>query len=402
MSVQPLITFKAGKCDITARDGNKQSVKPVREPGYVYLYQGEDEFVHFCWRPRNKSLDESELDLIMIPGDGSFSPYTGKDTAEDSELVKSPTDGRIFVLKFNSSSQRYLFWLQSKSQHPRGDASWFSERDLKIGQVVDLLLNGEEIDVQAELAGIPNPSADDDDDEMEGVEEEPSSRNRHGSTGGAGSGATGGDIRDEGEESREGGADGGRASGLGDVSSVVQNFMDSLKGGNLGSGSGSSSGSRQAGGDSFTTLLDLLSPKTTGPVIEKASDELIDALCAQLPTTPFLLEAEVEDVDQIDPNGETAQMVVQTLDQDSKREVLKNIIRAPQLRAALGSLTEALREGALPTVSQALNIDVEHGGYMRGGAMPLGGGDAVKAFLEGVKRTAEKEKKGDGEQMDES
>ncbi|KAF2631176.1 hypothetical protein BU25DRAFT_407711 [Macroventuria anomochaeta] len=399
MSIQPLITFKAGKCEITARDGNKQSVKPVRTQGYVYLYQGEDEFVHFCWRPRDKSLDESELDLIMIPGDGSFSPYTGKDAAEDSESVKSPTDGRVFVLKFNSSSQRYLFWLQSMSQHPRGDASWFSERDLKIGQIVDLLLNGEEIDVQAELASIPNaPTGGDDDETMEDLEDESTSRNRHSSTGGAGSGATGGDIRDEGEESREGGADGGRAAGSGDVSSIVQNFVDSLKGGNLGGGSES----QQAGGDSFTTLLDLLWPRTTGPVIAEASDELVDALCAQLPTTPFLLEAEVEDVDQVDPNGETAQMVVQTLDQDSKREVLNRIIRAPQLRAALGSLTEALRSGALPTVAQALKVDVEHGGYMRGGAMPLGGGDAVKAFLEGVKKTVENEKKGDDDKMDES
>jgi 26S proteasome regulatory subunit N13 len=107
--------------------------------------------------------------------------------------------------------------------------------------------------------------------------------------------------------------------------------------------------------------------------------------------TPFLLEAEVEDVDQIDPNSETARMAMQTLDQSEKVEVLKRILRAPQLRAALGSLTEALKTGALPTVAQGLKIDVEHGGYMRGGAMPLGGGDAVKAFLEGVKKTVEKE-----------
>lgn len=150
----------------------------------------------------------------MIPSDGSFLPYTGKDSVEDSENVKSPTDGRIFVLKFSSSSQRYLFWLQSKTQHPRGDASWFSERDLKIGQIVDLLLNGEEIDLQGELAGVHNPPQGDDEDEtMEDVEgtDHSTNRNRHGSTGGAGPDATGGDIREEGEESREGGADGGRA-----------------------------------------------------------------------------------------------------------------------------------------------------------------------------------------------
>jgi len=171
------------------------------------------EFVHFCWRPRGNSDDDSDFDLIMIPGDGSFVPYTGSETAAESENVRSPTDGRIFVLKFSSSSQRYLFWLQSKSQHPRGDPSWFSPRDLAVGQIVDRLLNGEEVDVQTELAVAASQGPNDDDETMEDVEgtDHSYNRNRHGSTGGAGAGATGGDIREEGEESREGGADGGRA-----------------------------------------------------------------------------------------------------------------------------------------------------------------------------------------------
>lgn len=160
-----------------------------------------------------------------------------------------------------------------------------------------------------------------------------------------------------------------------------------------------SSSQPQAHGESFTTLLDLLWPSHTIPTVKNAPEELIDALCAQLPATPFLLEAEVEDVDQIDPNSETAQMAMQTLDQEQKVDVLERILRAPQLRAALGSLTEALRTGALPTVSQALKIDVENGGFMRGGAMPLGGGDAVRAFLEGVKKSVEKEDKS-GEEME--
>jgi 26S proteasome regulatory subunit N13 len=150
----------------------------------------------------------------MIPGDASFLPYIGTETANDSDNLRSPTSGRIFVLKFTSSSTRYLFWLQSQSQHPKGDPSWFSPRDLKVGQVVDLLLSGEDVDVQAELASVEKSGNDDEDDTMEDVEgtgDSHGSTGRSGSTGGAGSGATGGDFREEGHESREGGADGGRA-----------------------------------------------------------------------------------------------------------------------------------------------------------------------------------------------
>lgn len=172
----------------------------------------------------------------------------------------------------------------------------------------------------------------------------------------------------------------------------MQNFLQSLKGGGSG---GASSGS----GDPFTTLLDLLSPPNTLPVIDKAPDEFIDALCAQLPTTLFLIEAEVDDIADIDPESETAQAVLLSLGQEEKRDVLKRVVTSPQMRQSLGSLTVALRDGGLPNVSQALKIDVQNGGFIRGGGMPLGGGEAVKAFVEGVKKTVEKEKD-DEDEMD--
>jgi hypothetical protein len=163
--------------------------------------------VHFCWRERSKTIDDDEnLDLFMVPTDGHFEPYEYKTT----EQASSKTNGRIFVLKFSSSSQRHLFWLQSKSQARNGDPSWFSPRDLKIGQIVDSLLQGEEVDVVDEISQIRDESGENDGDEtMEDVEDSSDPANQ--GTGGAGAGATGGDVREEGESSREGGADGGRA-----------------------------------------------------------------------------------------------------------------------------------------------------------------------------------------------
>lgn len=204
MSIDPIITFKAGICDFDS-NASPATVKPNPIPGYVYLYS-EDELVHFCWRPRTALPDQPDIDLVMVPSDGSFTPYkpSGKDA----------TNGRIFVLKFASSSQRYLFWLQSHSQHEGGDPSWFSPRDLKLGEIVDVLLQGEEVDVEHEIATLPRrPSGGDDDETMEDVEgtDHDPSHHHGGSSGGAGPDATGGDIREEGQESREGGADGGRA-----------------------------------------------------------------------------------------------------------------------------------------------------------------------------------------------
>lgn len=154
--------------------------------------------------------DEENLDLVMFPGDGHFEPYEYKTTDQPT----SRTNGRIFVLKFSSSSQRHLFWLQSTPQGRDGDASYFSPRDLKIGQIVDTLLQGEEVNVAEEIAQIQGGDGgnDDGDETMEDVEGYGGSESHHRSgSGGAGPDATGGDVREEGAGAREGGADGGRA-----------------------------------------------------------------------------------------------------------------------------------------------------------------------------------------------
>lgn len=176
------------------------------------------DLIHFCWRKRDKSPDEPELDLVMVPEDGYFHPYEWGQSKPSS----AKTNGRIFVLKFSSSSQRYLFWLQSKAQCPgaEDDPTYMSSRDLMIGDIVNRLLQGEEVDVASDIATAKSADEDtrdrrrdrDRDDTMEDAEGSRSSGAHHGSgSGGAGPGATGGDIREEGQESREGGADGARA-----------------------------------------------------------------------------------------------------------------------------------------------------------------------------------------------
>lgn len=150
--------------------------------------------------------DEENINLITFPTDCHFVPY-------DRPEPTSKTNGRIFILKFSSSSERYQFWLQSKSQARDGDPSYVSPRDLKIASIVDRLLQGEEVNIAEEIAPYNNSNNQGDGDEpMEDVEGHGSSSEQHqGGSGGAGPGATGGDIREEGAGAREGGADGGRA-----------------------------------------------------------------------------------------------------------------------------------------------------------------------------------------------
>ncbi|KAH7171101.1 proteasome complex subunit Rpn13 ubiquitin receptor-domain-containing protein [Dactylonectria macrodidyma] len=394
MPISPIITFKAGQCEVDT-SSKPFKVKPQPEPGYIYLYS-DDDLVHFCWRKRSDPLDHADnLDLTMVPTDGSFVPYEYKTTPQPT----SKTDGRIFTLRFSSSSQRYLFWLQSKPQSRNGDPSYFSPRDRKIGDIVHLLLQGEDVDVSDELASVRNtddrPEDDDDDDEtMEDVEGHRDQHKHRGSgSGGAGPDATGGDIREEGEGSREGGADGARAvsSSAPDAAAAVRNFLDSLR-----DQSGLSGGQRQQNADkSYPYLNHLLPTSMTVPMIDAAPAELADSLINFLPPAVIVLATSAPG--GIDGNAEPSAAAVEaakaSLTLDDKRSLLKKVLRSPQFNQALGTLTMALRDGGLPSIAEALGVKVPNGGYIPGGGVPLGGGHAVEAFVEGVKKTAQEEKK---------
>ncbi|KAH8783959.1 proteasome complex subunit Rpn13 ubiquitin receptor-domain-containing protein [Hyaloscypha finlandica] len=388
MSANPIITFKAGRCDID-QSNRPWKITPDPTPGYIYMYS-EDDMTHFCWRERSKAMtDEDNLDLIMFPSDAHFEPYEYK----TSNQPTSKTNGRIFVLKFSSSSSRYFFWMQSKPQARNGDTSWFSPRDLKIGQIVDMLLQGEEVNVSEEIAqarGGGNGGNEDEDQTMEDVEGhgDPSEHHRGGS-GGAGPDATGGDIREEGAGAREGGADGGRAAGSGptDAATVVQNFLNSLKG-------GQGIPTQPQGGQMFTTLPDLLPSSTTIPIIDSASPAQIDNLLSYLP--PAILLISRSSSAQIDrtkePSAASASAAIEALPSAEKKAILKRVLRSPQFHQSLGSLTMAIRDGGLPSISDALGVKVQNGGFVRGGGVPLGGGEAVEAFVEGVKKSIEEKK----------
>lgn len=174
-------------------------------------------------------------------------------------------------------------------------------------------------------------------------------------------------------------------SGTTDAAMVVQNFLDSLK-----SGSGMQQ-QQQAHGQLYTTLPDLLPSSITVPTMDTATASQIDNLLTYLPPTVLLLAQEsAASIDgMVEPSPETATAALEALSLEQKKSILKKVLRSPQFHQSLGSLTMAIRDGGLPSIADALGVQLDNGGLVRGGSVPLGGGDAVEAFITGVKRTVE-------------
>lgn len=174
-------------------------------------------------------------------------------------------------------------------------------------------------------------------------------------------------------------------SGPTDAASVVQNFLNSLKG----PGGGMP---QQSQGQMYTTLPDLLPTTVTIPMVDAATSAQVDNLLSYLPPTILLLAQQSSRSlgGMAEPNTETSQAAIEALSLDQKKVVLKRVLRSPQFHQSLGSLTMAIRDGGLPSIADALGIRLQNNGLVKGGSVPLGGGDAVEAFVEGVKRTVEK------------
>jgi 26S proteasome regulatory subunit N13 len=119
--------------------------------------------------------------------------------------------------------------------------------------------------------------------------------------------------------------------------------------------------------------------------LDASNVEGVDNLLIFLPQELLILALQMEDQLAAQRRPETAQEVLNALNLSQKRNILRKVLRSPQFTQSLASLTVAIRDGGLPSISEALKIPVENGGFMRRGGVPLGGGDAMKAFIQGVR-----------------
>jgi hypothetical protein len=88
-----LVEFRAGKMFMRGT-----MVHPDKRKGLIYVHQSDDSLMHFCWKDRTSGTVED--DLIVFPDDIEF------------VSVKECTTGRVFLLKFKTSSRKLFFWMQ--------------------------------------------------------------------------------------------------------------------------------------------------------------------------------------------------------------------------------------------------------------------------------------------------
>jgi len=90
-----LVEFRAGKMSMNAAT---KLVTPDKRKGLLSVLQADDQLMHLQWKDRTSGSIED--DLIIFPDDVEL------------KAVPACTTGRVFVLKFKTSSKRMFFWMQ--------------------------------------------------------------------------------------------------------------------------------------------------------------------------------------------------------------------------------------------------------------------------------------------------
>jgi hypothetical protein len=142
----------------------------------------------------------------------------------------------------------------------------------------------------------------------------------------------------------------------------------------------------------YPHLHQLVPTTITVPIIDTIGAEdpkRLDVLLEHLPPSIIMLASKISDQydGKNDPTSEVLDAAIASLTLEEKKSLLKKVLRSPQFHQALGVLTQAIRDGGLPSVADALDVKVQNGGYIETGRVPLGGGQAVEAFINGVKQT---------------
>ncbi|CAJ0941513.1 unnamed protein product, partial [Mesorhabditis belari] len=94
-----LLEIKAGRSNlVTGATAEKKKVVADKTKGLLFIKQSNDQLMHFCWK--NRETGAIPDDLIIFPGDTEF--------LKVSECM----DGKVYMLKFKTTSERRLFWIQ--------------------------------------------------------------------------------------------------------------------------------------------------------------------------------------------------------------------------------------------------------------------------------------------------
>jgi len=164
-----------------------------------------------------------------------------------------------------------------------------------------------------------------------------------------------------------------------DAAAAVRNFLQSL-------GGNQNMAGNQSRGKLYPLLTDLLDTNHTVPMIDDAAvctDEFVENLLNFLPPTVFALP----EPGKKEPGEAAVAAARKAMSLAQKRALLRKVVRSPQFHQSLASMSMALRDGGLPSISEALGVKVQDGGLVAGGTMPLGGGEAIEAFINGAKKS---------------